>query len=1296
MQRPPSVPGFLEGGGALGALMRIHDWASTPLGAPESWPANLQSTLGLCLDSAFPIAIYWGPDLLLLYNDAWSPILGEKHPWALGRPATEVWPEIWDAIDPVFAKVMQAGVGVFNHDSLLAMHRHGYVEECYFDYTFNPIRSGDSNIAGIFNVVAETTYRVINERRYRIQRDFAALLAGAKTAEQVIELALQGLKEAGLDVPFAAFYRPAEVPSLVGAVGSEAGTTVHWPLEEAARSSSMLTVPDVVERFGPIPSLAWPEPIREALILPLAAPGRPAPDYLLVAGASPRRGLDPEYIAFFQALANHIGTAFANAEAFEAQRRRAEVLAELDRAKTTFFSNVSHEFRTPLTLMLGPVQDLLDQADSLAPHSREQLAVVQRNGQRLLKLVNSLLDFSRLEAGRAQAVFEQVDLAAFTAELASVFRAAIEKAGMHLLVSCEATPEPVFVDRDMWEKIVLNLVANAFKYTLQGEISVRLRSEGGLVRLSVQDTGIGIPEDELPKIFHRFHRVEGARGRTQEGSGIGLALVDELVRLHGGSVEVQSVQGHGSRFTVSLPLGKTHLVAERAGSESTRPSTAIAAQAYVEEALRWMPEASAPVAGLSQELREAPADGPTPKRARIILADDNADMREYVARLLATHEVIAVADGAQAVAEALAQPPDLVLTDVMMPGLDGFGLLKALRADPATATVPVIMLSARAGEEASLEGRSAGADDYLVKPFSARELLARVEAQLALRRVRHEALEREQVLRTEAETLNAMAEQLTGELDLEALVQKVTDAATTLTGAKFGAFFYNVVNSKGEAYQLYTLSGAPREAFEKFGMPRNTPIFAPTFRGEAAVRIDDVKQDARYGTMSPHHGQPNGHLPVTSYLAVPVKTREGEVLGGLFFGHPDAGVFTDHAERLAIGIAALAAVAMDNARLYQALRDADRRKDEFLATLAHELRNPLAPLRTGVELLQRLAPEHQALAPICRMMERQLGHIVRLIDDLLDLSRISLGKVTLQKAPLELAKAVQSAVEASRPILEARKHRLSVSMPPDTAWVDADATRLAQVFSNLLHNAAKFTAPGGLIEVHVEQSEHQVELSVKDNGIGVPEPMLERIFEMFSQIEDPMHKTQPGLGIGLTLVRQLVELHGGTVRAESEGAGQGSTFRVLLPLLAHAPGSAPASGERRRAAAPLRVLIADDNVDAALTLEAMLAIDGHVVRTVHNGAAAVREAATFQPQVILLDLGMPDMSGFEACRRIREQEPASSRMVIAALTGWGQDDAQSRGRESGFDRHLIKPAEPEVIQALLAEVAGQQESSASR
>jgi DNA-binding NtrC family response regulator/signal transduction histidine kinase len=473
---------------------------------------------------------------------------------------------------------------------------------------------------------------------------------------------------------------------------------------------------------------------------------------ILVAAVSPRKALDPHYQTFFDLVAAQVSSNFAAVRAHEEDRSRAQALAEIDRVKTTFFSNVSHEFRTPLTLLLGHLEDVLARLSSaLDPKDLGALEVARRSALRLQKLVDSLLDFSRIEAGRMQAVYEPVDLAGLTTDLASVFRPAIERAGMLLVVDCPPLREPVYVDRDMWEKVVLNLLSNAFKYTVQGEIRVGLRRSGAAVEFSVSDTGIGIPAEELPRIFERFHRFEGAGGRTQEGTGIGLALVQELVRLHGGSVRVESVHSRGSSFTVTVPLGSDHLPAERIGGAPTPASKATGAGAYVEEALRWLPpkldEASRQCGDRATPMETSATASLSPgsgvDRARILLADDNADMRAYVRNLLGgSYEITAVADGEAALAEVRRRPPDLLVSDVMMPRLDGFGLLKAIRSDPAASTIPVILLSARAGEESKVEGLERGADDYLIKPFSARELTARVAALLALSRLRTEAQER--------------------------------------------------------------------------------------------------------------------------------------------------------------------------------------------------------------------------------------------------------------------------------------------------------------------------------------------------------------------------------------------------------------------------------------------------------------------------------------------------------------------------------------------------------------------------
>jgi PAS domain S-box-containing protein len=759
---------FLQGGGEMGSLIRQKDWTQSPLGSTENWPHSLRSAVSICLGSAFPIAIYWGPELALLYNDAWRPIPGAKHPWALGQAAAEVWPEIWDTIGPLFEHVMTTGEATRSKDQLLAMRRHGYTEECYFDYTFSPIRGESGQVEGIFNAVLETTGRVIGERRLHIVRELAGRVPEARTAELACRMIAETLSSAFADIPFAVLYllsSDGTEARLAGAAGIKAGAEAApasipvsgpedtpaelaadaaWPVAQVVRTGAAQLVDNLDRRFGPLPGGPWPESTTSALVLPVPRAGSERPYGVLVAGVSPRSTLDDDYRAFFDIAVSHIAQALSNAEAHEEERKRVEALAEIDRAKTAFFSNVSHEFRTPLTLMLGPLEEMLAMNASLPAGAVELASITQRNCLRLQKLVNTLLDFSRIEAGRTQALYRPTDLAAFTAELASSFRSAVEKAGLQLIVDCPTLREPVYVDREMWEKVVLNLLSNAFKYTFEGKITVRLIARDNLAKLSIEDTGVGIPQQELPHLFQRFHRVEGVRGRTQEGTGIGLALVAELVKLHSGTVEVQSVPGQGSTFTVSVPFGTAHLPGEHLGAAQNPGAAALHTESYVEEGSRWLPGETAPIC--------APNEANEQPRGRVLLVDDNADMRDYVARLLAErYEVQAVANGEEALGCAVANPPDLVLTDVMMPGMDGFGLLHALRVSPQTSLLPVILLSARAGEEARVEGLDSGASDYLVKPFTARELLARVAAHIEMARARKQAADQEANLRAKAE-----------------------------------------------------------------------------------------------------------------------------------------------------------------------------------------------------------------------------------------------------------------------------------------------------------------------------------------------------------------------------------------------------------------------------------------------------------------------------------------------------------------------------------------------------------------
>jgi signal transduction histidine kinase len=750
---------WLVGGGEMGELIRSMDWTNTPLGPIGSWPHSLRTTVNLCLASNFPINIVWGPSHVQIYNDGYRVVVADKHPAAMGMDYAECWASAWPAIGGPFERAWD-GETSFLENQRMFLQRNGYMEETFFTFSLSPIRDETGTVVGLFHPVTETTSQMLSERRTRALRDLAAQANEARTTEEALSQAARTLMEYQLDLPVVLLYAlddGGHQARLIGSNGIEPGTPAGrklinlddedacWPLGKIARATSTVEMDDVQKPFHFLSCGPYPEPPKVALAWPIVPAGAEHPVGIIIVGVSPRLPLHEGYRSFCEQLANGITNVVANARAYEQERKRAAALAEIDRAKTEFFSNVSHEFRTPLTLMLGPLEDELAERESrLPPARRERLETAHRNSLRLLKLVNTLLDFSRIEAGRVQASYEPTDLSTHTADLASVFRSAVERAGLTLTVNCASLPDLVYIDREMWEKIVLNLLSNALKHTFEGGIIVGLGWCGTHVELTVADTGVGITEAELPRLFDRFHRVKGAKSRTHEGTGIGLALVQELAALHGGTVRVASQEGKGTAFTVTVKTGCVHLAPDRIAAGRVLALSATRASAFVEEALHWLPNAEAvpdlvPGSGKSEAVSSTveTADRGGVRRARIVWADDNADMRDYVRRLLADrYDVLAVPDGLAALTAIQSELPDLVLTDVMMPGLDGFGLLRELRAHARTRTVPVILLSARAGEESALEGLDAGADDYLAKPFSAQELLTRVRTHLELARIR--------------------------------------------------------------------------------------------------------------------------------------------------------------------------------------------------------------------------------------------------------------------------------------------------------------------------------------------------------------------------------------------------------------------------------------------------------------------------------------------------------------------------------------------------------------------------------
>jgi len=780
----------------------------------------------------------------------------------------------------------------------------------------------------------------------------------------------------------------------------------------------------------------------------------------------------------------------------------------------------------------------------------------------------------------------------------------------------------------MWEKIVLNLVSNAFKYTLAGEIEVTLACSGREVELSVRDTGTGVPPEHLPRLFERFHRIEGARGRTHEGTGIGLALVHELVHLHGGRVTAASEVDRGSTFTVALPLGSAHLPQDRVFHSASRPQTAARSNAFVEEALQWVPrdaEAADRAATPSAPWDAGQSDAGI---ARILLADDNADMRDYVRRLLEPRwQLETVGNGLAALDAIRRSRPDLVITDVMMPEMDGFAFLRAVRGDADLRELPVMMLSARAGEEATLEALESGADDYLVKPFSARELVTRVEAALMRSRIR--AVEEENRRR------------------LETVFKQAPVAVALLRGPDF---VFEIANPE------YRKLAGNRPLV---GKPFLEAL--PELTGQGIFELlDGVRRS----------GQPS--VGRSQRILINARGTRG----------PDEH-FYDFVYQPIVdpsgATEAIAAVIYDVTALTRARREAEiasRAKDEFLAMLGHELRNPLAPIRTALQLMRLRGIDGADRER--QVIERQVNHLVGLVDDLLDVSRITRGKVQLQRQPLEVADVVAKAIETASPLLEQKGHTLEIDVARTGLLVDADPERLAQVLANLLTNAAKYTEARGQVFVSAAVDGEDIVIRVRDTGIGIAPDMLPRVFDLFVQERQALDRAQGGLGLGLAIVRSLTQLHGGRVEAHSDGQGQGSEFVLRLPRLvtAAAParpdGPVPDSLEVRTPAHSRRVLIVDDNEDAATMLREVLVACGHAVRSAHDGPSALRAAEEFLPEIALVDIGLPVMDGYELARRFTAHSTLNATRLIA-LTGYGQEQDRRRSEAAGFVAHLVKP-----------------------
>ncbi|HVS76278.1 MAG TPA: ATP-binding protein [Steroidobacteraceae bacterium] len=1230
---------FLSAGGELGRLIREHDWRATSLGSIEDWPQSLKTATAILVRSPVPIVLLWGPDGVMIYNDAYAVFGGARHPRLLGSKVLEGWPEVADFNANVM-RVGLAGGTLAYRDQRLVLHRNGRAEDVWMNLDYSPVLDESGQPAGVLAIVVETTDRVVGERRLRTLREIGSRTTPARSVVTVCQSALAAMSEEN----------PADLPAvlLYLASGGELRLAGHYGAEPLRETLSLgladrTQLASAIEalRRGECRQVAAEDLIRQEGerarridLLPITA-GEVLAGALAV-GNGAAAELAPDALRrreFLELVASQVSKAIAAAQTLEGERRRAESLAELDRAKTSFFSNISHEFRTPLTLMLGPLAEIA--ADpALSDSARGQIAIARRNSLRLLKLVNTLLDFSRLEAGRIQASFEPTDLAALTRDIASTFRSAIERAGLRFEVDCPPLEQPVHVDREMWETIVLNLLSNAFKFTLEGRIAVALRVERSEAVLEVSDTGAGIPQSELPRLFERFHRIEVAEARTQEGSGIGLAMTQELVRLHGGVLGVRSEAGAGSTFEVRLPLGAAHLPADRLRSPRICGSPAMGSRAFVEEAQRWISEESgeASDAASSGEWQLQHPRATVRIAERIVVADDNADMRTYLRGLLSpTYRVEAVSDGEQALEAVERERPALILADVMMPRCSGLQLLDRLRADERTRDIPVVLLSAQAGEEARVEGLHAGADDYLVKPFSGRELLARIGTLLELTRMRAER-----------------------DAQFRAFVGATSDAVF-----RASADWSEMRHLEGNGFVADTRE-PDRGWLERYIPPPDRP------RVLAAIR--EMLRTRRCPSCEHRVLRLDGSAGWALSRAVPIEDAAGEIIEWF-------GTTSDITERKL--------AEAEVARAEEKLREEARRKDEFLAMLAHELRNPLAPITNASELLLHTVRNDERSRLAIEMIKRQALHLTRLVDDLLDVSRITQGRIQLQRVPVNIASVISHAIETLEPILREKRLRLSSTTSSyEPLYVEGDLARLIQCVVNVLGNAVKYTDPCGEIHIQTRAEGRLVGIEITDNGAGIAPELLPRIFDLFVQGDRTLDRSEGGLGIGLSVVKRLIEMHSGEVIAASPGVGLGATFRIRLPRIERPHSQAPSVPAMETA--PRRILVVDDNADAAQSLAVLLGLQGHETRVALSGREALEALRGFTPEIALLDLGLPDMDGYALAAQLRAAAHLQG-IRLVALTGYGRSEDRQRTQAAGFDDHLVKPVDLTALTRVLTQ-----------
>ena len=1136
-----TIPNFLNGGEEMGERILNFDWSKTPLGPPQTWSQSLQSTISIMLANRFPMLLWWGPQYISLYNDAYAPILGDKHPKALGLPVSECWSEIWHILQPLIDTPFHGGSSTWIEDFQVLLNRKGFLEETHFTVAYSPApdKMVSGGVGGVLASVHEITDKIINERALTTLRELVAITFEEKSLDVIYRNVAEALEKNQKDFPFVLVYKTTgdeNTFTVAASTGIDKNNNVFPDVIDISKPTAIskdfceafwgnkLTMSEIKIEDVKLPKGEWEIAPSQFVYIPVSILGASHPYCIISAALNPFRKFDDPYKEFCQLIGDRISIEINKMLALEEETKRAEALAEIDKAKTVFFYNISHEFRTPLTLMLSPLEELLNQKkNNFSEREKQNIETSHRNAMRLLKLVNTLLDFSRIESGKQQAVFSLVDIVALTKNLASNFRSVIEKAGLKLIVKVDTIINPVYVDKQMWEKIIFNLLSNAFKYTLKGEITVELSGEKDFAVLKIRDTGLGIPESELPKMFDRFHRVPNTNGRTHEGTGIGLSLIKELVKMHHGTIGVASTLNEGSVFTVKIPFGKEHLDAHQI-SKIENDTDEIISNIYFEEV------ATALDSGKKKKESSSIVKNET-QLSTVLVVDDNADMREHIRSILSNDfNVITANNGMEALHKMKETVPALVLSDIMMPVMDGIGLLKEIRSNKAIATIPVIFLTARAGEESRIEGLETGADDYLVKPFSAKELHSRIKAQIKIVKLRQSLEGNVRNLFMEApavicvlrgpqhvhELANEMYLRLIGNRDV--LGKTIREALPELEGQGY----FELMDDVYTTGKPYTGNETPAQIDKGNGKLEETYfnfVYQPSHNSEG--KIDGILV----------HG-----VDVTEQVLTRKKIEESEK-------QLEQKVIqrTEQLEE-------------KNAELQKM----NKELETFNYISSHDLQEPLRKIHDFVSLM--LNNENENLSEQGKYYLQRTSETAKrmrvLIDDLLAYSRTNSDERNFEKTDLN-----KMAEEVIADFKETLEEENAVIKADDLCEVTIIRFQFRQLIHNLISNSLKFAHTERPLRIIIKSETilgsklnnntllpeiSYCHITVSDNGIGFNPQYNERIFEVFQRLHSK--EEYKGTGIGLAICKRIVENHNGIIIATGK-VNEGARFDIYIPAL---------------------------------------------------------------------------------------------------------------------------------------------------